>query len=277
MGNSSIRRATIALGIAITFSTAGMAAAPANRFVYVVTSNQQFGTVNLATGAFYQIGPNTPEGQANLVWGPGGSLFSLTYSGNLEKIDPLTGETTIVGQTGLSFNAFDLAEVGGRLYTTDFANNLYSVDARTGAATLIQPTGMPPDPNVPFSVNSDGTINLCDESFYGVAGKLYATFDSFTLDPATLGTTTVVAPTLYQIDPRTATATPVAPTALNIGAAVEVEGRYYGFRWIPTEFTDAGPQIATELDAFDLADGSTQPLTRIDPAAGGITGTAPVR
>src|SRR6516165_6247403 len=238
MWNNSVRRAAMAFGVALTVAAAGAEAAPAHRFVYVVTSNQQFGTVNLATGAFYQIGPNTPEGQANLVWGPDGSLFSLTYSGNLEKINPLTGETTVVGQTGLFFNAFDLAEVRGRLYATDFANNLYSVDSGTGAATLIQPTGMPQDPTVPFSVNADGTINLCDESFYGVAGKLYATFDAFTLDPATLAMTTVVAPALYEIDPRSASATPIASTLLNVGAAVEVDGRYYGFQWIPTAFTD---------------------------------------
>lgn len=269
-------RAALAAVLSISFMGAA-AARTSHRFVYVVTSNQQFGTVNLATGAFYQIGPSTPEGQANLVWGPDGALYSLTYSGNLETIDPATGRTNIVGQTGLSFNAFDLARSRGRLYATDFANNLYSVDPRTGAATLVRATGMPPDPNVPFTMNADGTINLCDESLYGFAGRLFATFDSFTIDPATLATTPVVPAAVYEIDPGTGLATRIAPTVLNIGAAVEVAGRYYGFKWVPTGFTDAGPQITTQIVGLDLEDGDVQPLTAVDAAAAGITGAAPVR
>jgi hypothetical protein len=155
------------------------ASASAEPLVYVVTSNNQFGTIDLATGAFHPIGAPTPEGQSNLVWGPDGSLLSLTYSGNLEKINPATGGTTVIGATGLGSNAFDLAEVRGKLYATDFSNNIYSVDPKTGAAHFLRATGLPPDPNIPFSTNPDGTVNLCDESLYGVHGKLYATFDSF--------------------------------------------------------------------------------------------------
>jgi hypothetical protein len=62
---------------------------------------------------------------------------------------------------------FDLAGVNGKLYLTDFSNNLYSVNPNTGTATMIGPTGMPPDPHVPFTVNPDGTINLCDEISMG--------------------------------------------------------------------------------------------------------------
>jgi len=272
-----MRRAALTLIVAVLLAATGAAKAHAQRFVYVVTSNQQFGTVDLDTGSFSQIGPNTPEGQANLVWGPDGSLFSLTYSGNLETINPVTGVTTVVGQTGLYFNAFDLAGVRGRLYATDFANNIYSVDPTTGAATMIRATGIPPDPAIPFTVNSDGTINLCDESLYGIAGRLFATFDAFTLDPNTLSKTLVVAPAIYEIDPQTGIATPVAATALNVGATVEVTGRVYGFEWIATGFTDAGPQIASELVTLDLSNGIDQPRVQIDPAAGGITGAAPVR
>lgn len=163
-------RVVIAAALFVSLSGAGLTAASEQHFVYVVTSNQQFGTVNLATGAFYQIGPQTPEGQANLVWGADESLYSLTYSGNLETINPSTGQTTVIGPTGLGFNAFDLAGVQGNLYATDFDNNLYAVDRRTGAATLIRATGIPADPNVPFSMNPDGTINLCDETLYGFAG-----------------------------------------------------------------------------------------------------------
>ena len=271
-----MRRSLAGILTVLLAATAVVAAAPSQRLIYVVTSNQQFGSVNLDTGAFTQIGPNTPEGQANLVWGSDGSLYSLTYSGNLETINPVTGLTTVIGATGLSFNAFELAGIRGQLYATDFANNIYSIDARTGAATLIRATGIPPDPAIPFTVNSDGTINLCDGSLYGIAGRLFATFDAFKLDPVALAGTTVVAPVLYEIDPRTGSATAVAPTALAINATVEVAGRIYGMQWVATAFTNAGPQIVSELVALDLTNGILQPLLQIDPASGGITGAAPV-
>jgi hypothetical protein len=36
--------------------------ANADSFVYIVNGSQQFGTINVATGAFQQIGPAQPEG-----------------------------------------------------------------------------------------------------------------------------------------------------------------------------------------------------------------------
>jgi hypothetical protein len=250
--------------------------ASAQQQVYVVTGQQQFGVVDLGTGVFHQIGPNTPEGQANLVWGPDGNLLSLTYSGNLESINPTTGATKVIGPTGLSFNAFDLAEVNGKLYATDFSNNLYSVDMMSGAATLIGPTGMPPDPSIPFTVNQDGTVNLCDESLYGVNGKLYATFDSFTVDPVTLAITPVVSPNLYVINPATGVATLIGPTMLQVGATVQVNDKYYAFVLGFSGFTEFGPQGSSQLFTLDRQNGETEFKLNVDPSAGVIFGAAPV-
>jgi len=253
------------------------ASAGAEPWVYVVTSNNQFGAVDLATGAFHPVGAPTPEGQANLVWGPDGSLLSLTYSGNLERIDPATGETTVIGATGLGSNAFDLAEVRGKLYATDFSNKIYSVDSKTGAAQLLRATGIPPDPTIPFSTNPDGTVNLCDETLYGVGGKLYATFDSFKVDPVTLKINSVVDPNLYEIDPSTGAATLVAPTRLNLGASVEVNGKFYAFHIVITAWTNSGPQGQSQLVTLDRENGKTRFVRDIDAAAGAVFGAAPVR
>jgi hypothetical protein len=272
------RAALIAQTLIISLAVVIFAtSASAQHLVYVVTINNQFGTVNLETGAFHPIGATTPEGQSNLVWGRDGSLLSLTSSGNLERINPATGETSVIGQTGLGYNAFDLAEVRGKLYVTDFSNNIYSVDPHTGAATFMQATGMPPDPSVPFSVNPDGTVNLCDESLYGIGGRLYATFDAFKIDPASLVMTPVVEPNLYRIDPSTGAATLVAPTSLNLGATVEANGKFYAFQLKVTSWTDQGPQVQSQLVTLDLANGGTRFLRDIDPAAGAIFGAAPVR
>jgi len=241
--------------------------------VYVVNGNSQFGLVNLASGSFRPIGGPTPEPQANLVWGPNGLLYTLgTVTGDLETINPKTGVTAVVGSTGLpSFptgisTAFDLAGVNGKLYLTDFSNNLYSINASTGAATMIGPTGMPPDRHVPFTINPDGTMNLCDEVLNGVGGKLYATFDSFTLDLVSGNVVSVVVPpNLWQINPSSGVATLIGPTSFGLDGGFELNGHFYAFL----------TGNASQLMSVDLTNGNTVPLTNIDPAAGLIFGAAP--
>jgi hypothetical protein len=248
------------------------ATASADSAVYVVTFSQQFGALDLTTGAFHAIGAGTPDPVANLVPAPNGQLFSLDVAnGNLVSINPGTGATTVVGPTGVGAFGLDLAEVNGKLYMTDLSNNLYSVNATTGAETLIGATGMPPDPTYPFTMNPDGTINLCDESLYDVGNKLYASFDSFKLDPVTLNITDVVPPDLWQIDPTTGVATLIGPTIMNLGASVDVGGTFYAFRVLPTP----GAPI-NELYTLDLANGNASFVGNIDPVVTGIFGAAPV-
>jgi len=248
------------------------AIASADSDVYAVTIFQQFGTVELTTGSFQPIGPGTPDPVSNLVPAPNGQLFSLdAANGNLVSINPATGATTIIGATGIGAFGADLAEVGGKLYLTDLSNNLYSVNSSTGAATLLGPTGIPADPAYPFTMNPDGTLNLFDESLYGVGNALYATFDAFTLDPATLSETDVVPPSLWQIDPTTGVATRIGPTMLNLSASVDVDGTFYAFHVMPTPTGQVN-----QLYTLDLSNGDTSFVRDIDSSAAGIVGAAPV-
>lgn len=257
--------------------------ASAGPLVYVVTGSQQFGTVDLATGTFQPIGNPTPDAMSNLVWFHG-SLLSLTTTGadvgSLAQINPATGAVTDIGATGLGFNAFNLGGVRGNLYLTDFSNNLYSVDPATGVATPITATGMPPDPTIPFTFNNDGTFNLCDEAFYGIAGKLYATFDSQAIDPTQTPPARAhayVSPDLYQIDPVTGAATLVAKTDWQLTAIVEVNGTVYAFRGVIDGFdsTFGFPIAHAEVVKLNLTTGQTTKLADVDPSAGPIFGAAP--
>ena len=221
---------TMAL-VAATLTAASASAAP---FVYVVTLSQQFGTLDLANGTFHAIGNPMADQMSNLVWGPDGILYSLAVTGadagSLAKINPRTGEVTDIGPTGLGFNAFSLAGIRGKLYLTDFNNNIYHVDARTGEATLIGATGMPPDPNIPFTFNSDGTFNLCGQGFYPVGKELYATFVAFAIDPNPTPPSIAhvyASPALYRIDPSTGDAAYVAETDLTLTAFVDVDEEVY--------------------------------------------------
>jgi hypothetical protein len=246
--------------------------ASAGTIVYVVNASQQFGAVDLSTGGFTQIGSGTLEGDYGLVPGPNGSLLTLTYSGNLDSINPATGATSVVGATGLTdcttpaspcgpTAASTLGLSGGKIYATDFQNNLYSVNPLTGGATLIGATGIPAVPAVPFSSNPDGTVNVYDQSIFGAGGNLYITFDAIDLDLATFEATQTVAPDLYRIDPKTGLATLVGPTELGINAVAEVNGASYGF-----------DDLTGQILSLDLSNGNTSFVSNFDPAAGVIAG-----
>lgn len=253
-------------------------AANADPLVYIVNGSQQFGTVDLATGAFQQVGPAQPEaGSFGLATAPNGSLVTFAYSSNLYSINPATGVPTLVGPTGLDdcatvsspcgpTSASTLGNFAGKIYATDFQNSLYSVNSVTGAATLIGPTGIPGIPFVPGSFNPDGTINFYDEAIFGSGGNLYVIFDAFVFDFNTLSIVgRVVNPALYQIDPLTGVATLVGPTDLGIGAVTGVNGVYYAFN-----------DLANQITSLNLANGNTSFVSNFEPAAGVIQGAVPV-
>ena len=161
--------ACLALALATT-------ATHADSLVYIVNGSQQFGTIDLATGAFNQIGPLQPEaGSFGLATAPNGSLVTFAYSGNLYSINPTTGAPALSGLGGCPPSASScapttastLGNYAGNIYATDFQNSLYSINPLTGAATLIGPTGIPAIPFVPGSMNPDGTFNLYDEAIFG--------------------------------------------------------------------------------------------------------------
>jgi hypothetical protein len=273
---------SIVVSLVLIFLACTASAAP---LVYVVTVTQQFGTLDLSSGQFHAIGNGTPDALSNLVWWKG-TLLTVTISGpnigSLARINPATGEETIIGQTGLGFNIFDLGAARGKLFVTDLSNNIYSVDPDTGVATPITATGMPPDPTIPFTFNDDGTFNLCDEGLYGVNGKLYATFDSFALDVTKTPPSIAhahVAPALYQIDPGTGAAKFVAQTEWNLTALVAVDGRLYAFHGVIDgwDSTFDFPIAHAELVRLNFLTGQTRKLIDLDPSLGIIFGAAPVR
>jgi hypothetical protein len=258
------------LSVALALLTVPASADP---FIYVVTQNQQsgtqqFGAVDLASGAFQQIGPSTTEFESGLVPGPNGSLLTLGPSGNLNSINPTTGVITTIGPTGLGDAQTALGELGGKLYATDLNNNLYAVNSTTGAAQRIGPTGIPALPFIPTSINPDGTINIFNETLFGAGGKLYATFDADTFDPSVPMITPVIASNLYQIDPATGATTVVAPTTLLMTASLDLNGSVYALI--------GNAEALTHVVTLDLANGHTSFVSNVDPTAGLIFGAAPV-
>ena len=235
-----ILRQKLTLALTLALATASANAIP---LVYVLTDAAQFGKVDLATGGFTPIGPGLTEGSGGLVSGPGGSLYTLAFSGNLNAINPSTGISTLVGATGLgdcsqptsacgSNSANVLGKLGATLYATDFKNNLYTVNPATGLATLIGPTGIPAipyTPHTPILGDPDGSFTVFDESLFEHGGKLYANFAAGIFDPVTFTPTPTIDPHLYQIDPITGLATVIAPTSFGLSTILDVDGNVYAF------------------------------------------------
>ena len=245
--------------------------------VYIIstdleTGSNQFGTIDLTTGAFQRIGSDL-EGSTGLASGPTGSLLTLSFLGGLNAINATNGSSTPIGFTGLGDcstptsacppnSANTIGGSGASIYATDLVNRLYRVNPSTGAATLVGPTGIPAIPFIPLSENADGTFNAYDEALFIANGKLYATFDAFTVDSTTFTLRTVLIPDrLYQIDPTTGATAVIGPTDLNLAAAAEVNGIVYAF--------SLG---ASQIVSLDLANGNTSFVTDLDPAAGIVTG-----
>jgi PEP-CTERM motif len=269
----------LALALALVLSTA---AANADNLVYVLGGSGPFGTMNLSTGSFTPIGPAISVGTGGLVQGPSGTLLSLGFDGNLNRINPTTGALSTVGATGLgdcslltspcgSNSANIIGKVGSNLYATDLANNLYSVNPTTGAATLIGATGIPGVPFIPLSPvpgDPDGSFYFYSESLFDYGGNLYANFDTGMFDPVTFTPTQLIAPELYEINTLTGLATATTPTTFGLTTITNVNGTVFGF--------DANTRQVLNLN---MADGSTTYVSDSDPAVGlvgGATAASPV-
>jgi hypothetical protein len=262
----------LALALALTLTAAAAKAVP---IVYTIGDSGQFGSVDLSTGAFTAIGPGIGAGTGGLVLGPGGTLLSLGFNGDLNSINPATGVLSTIGATGLgdcslpsspcgTNSANIIGNVGSSLYATDLANSLYAINPATGAATLVGATGIPGLPFIPHASvpgDPDGSFYIFDETLFGYGGKLYANFDAGIFDPITFTPTTLIAPDLYQINTTTGVATLLSSTDFGLAGITDVDGTLYAFS-LPT----------STVVTLNLADGSTGYVSDSDPAAGLVGG-----
>jgi len=109
----------------------------------------------------YSATPKPSNTLAGLSFSPSGDLFAVafnspTISTNLYHINPLTGDTTLVGSTGKQDVFGDLAfSPDGTLYAWSTASGLMTVDTSTGLATDIGNSGILIND---LAFRSDGTL-----------------------------------------------------------------------------------------------------------------------
>ncbi len=172
--------------------------AQAQTTVYTITNAGAFGTLNLSTGAFTQIGnPGVePAGMAEL----GTNLYISNAQGNtLYQVDYANGTLTPVGNGSIVYKGLGATTSG--LYAVGTDANLYSINAATGVSTLIGPTGL--SPNV--------------SAMSGNAGVLYAAVYN--------GTSSI----LYSLNTSTGAATTIGNTDVGpMASMVFASGLLYG-------------------------------------------------
>jgi alpha-tubulin suppressor-like RCC1 family protein len=169
----------------------------ANDIDYVVTYANDFGTLDLQTGAFTRLGSvNGISSGSGYVGGisrlPGGVIYGNDDSDNLVTINPITVTTTIVGNIGNSVLG-PMIRADGTLFGLSQANNgLYTINPSTGTPTLVAIITGPTLAGVQIDLRFDSASHA----------YLLANNSIYTLNTAT-GATTLVGATgfnLYGLD-----------------------------------------------------------------------------
>jgi hypothetical protein len=230
--------------------------------VYVAANlpTQQFGTLNLSTGAYTLIGP-LPGGSNGLIFGPGGKLFNLNVGNTVVTIDPATASTSVIGSTGTGPSiVLGLGGNSSSLFALGFVNkgtgtaDSYLINASTGAASILGQS-FQIDPNGPIIsfVMSSGSPTL-----YAVV-QYYAT-------PSNLPST------LFAIDPTTGQATMIGPTGINgVLGLVMADGVLYGIT------QDAySNQMVPGIYTINTSTGAATFVTSVQGGIDAIYGLAPI-
>lgn len=179
--------------VAVLLFLALQPAARADSYAYMSTGSDQFGTIDLNTGVFTQLGNS-----GLLLSGLGtvdGNIYGGAYADDtLYEVNPTNGSLTTIGTGSILYN--DTGSTTSGLYAVNYGQtDLYSVNPLTGATTLIGPTG--------FSAFSFGVIGMSTGS-----NALYFTGNG----------------NLYSLNTTTGAATLIGSQGFDVGALVTENG-----------------------------------------------------
>jgi hypothetical protein len=208
---------------------------------YVDLVDGVFGTVDLGTGAFVQIGIPSAPGLAGLGVFNGAIYGGASLGNTVYRINQATGVLTSVGTASINFEDFGSTTAG--LFAVDTSLNLYSVNAGTGATTLIGATGL--------SLSGVVTAGMSDNSsalYYANGTNLYS-LDTGTGAPTLVGS---------------------VGSGIGIGAMLFQSGTLYGGQNHPSiglDTIDTGTGAATFLFGVNTSGASIDGLAPVPPSA----------
>jgi len=142
----------------------------------VVFYNNQFGTLNDATGAYNQVGTLPISASAGIAY-MDGTMYLENMGSDLYTVNPSTGVSSLVGETGLVTTAGAFAGDSYGLFEVDYASNLYSLNPGTGQAQFMDSTGLPAN-NGAF----DTSLSASGVSLYYTVGAPGADDELFMLN-----------------------------------------------------------------------------------------------
>jgi hypothetical protein len=259
----------LALAAIAVWAAMSPGAANAGSVVYVAGSGNEFGTLNLTTGAFTDIGTLNLPANDNIFgmgFGSDGKLYGLDATlptANLYQINTSNADTTLIGPTNPAESAIDAtADASGKMYALSQDTNaiFYTMTPGTTGTTttVVGPTGI--SSTGLMAVNSSGS-----QIFTGA-------YDSMT------GTTD-----LYSINPTTGVATLIGDTGFYIINGLFVNGTLYGFDDVTNAIvtintsTGVGTQVATySLPSGDVIFASALQTTSIPEPSSVVLGVIAV-
>ena len=257
----SISLSVIRAAVVAICGLAAAASCHAGPFAYIASGDKQFGTLDLATGAFQQIG-TLPEQLGGLARGPGGILYGLDATNTLVRIDAATAAVQTAGNTGLPLvppfqpGGASIVMAGnssGQLFGVDATNTLYTFNPNTGQPTQIGFTG------IPFPDFSTGD-KIFSNSLAAIGSDLFYTYQSLYFDFATgIPGNDITPPALYRLDPNTGVATMIGPTDPVVVGSVHIGEVLYGF-----ELDTSGG--ASNIVILDRTTGATSFVADLDPS-----------
>lgn len=145
--------------VATLLATSAIRAAAAP--IYAVYDND-FGTVNSATGVFSPVG-TLPFTQTAGIAFFRNTLFAQSLQGELISINPVSGSASVVAKAGSSPVAFGGGSTG--MFEIDSRADLYSINPDNGKPVLVEATKLQIDGDTDTSLAESGI------SLYFTAGR----------------------------------------------------------------------------------------------------------
>ena len=125
-----------------------------------------FGTINLTTGTYTQIG-NMGQLLSGLAAKLGASVYGgVEGSANFYKVNTATGALIFIGASSEPYE--DTGSTTNALYEYGKDENLYKIDPATGASTLIGNTGIPIAGIIGMSSGGAGLFITQEDNLYSI-------------------------------------------------------------------------------------------------------------
>lgn len=199
----SFKNCTRRLGLtALTVLTLALSAqsGAAGPVAFASDLSRKFGTVDLASGTFTQLGASTDlfAGMAYF----GGTLYASSYlaGGQLYSVGTASGSISPIGSAS-AFSYVNFGSTASGLFALDTNSNLLSINPITGAAALLGATGLNIQVGaVPSSLSNNS------QTLYATNGTSFYSLNVATGAPTLIGSTGTV----------------------RVSAMTEIDGQLYG-------------------------------------------------